>query len=135
VAQAEFYDREKTMCISSSGIIELTGLEFHAFHGCLEQERREGSVFVVDFKGCCPIGRAAASDELEDTADCRKIYDIIALQMSIRSKLLENVASRIANSLGEAFPEFESIEVKVSKTNPPLPGKCKCSSVTAYWKK
>ena len=31
------------------GIIELEGMEFHAYHGCLEKERREGNTFLVDF--------------------------------------------------------------------------------------
>lgn len=31
------------------GIIELEGMEFHAYHGCLEKERREGNTFIVDF--------------------------------------------------------------------------------------
>ena len=39
------------MMIDRDITIELTGMEFHAFHGCLEQERKEGNTFVVDFRG------------------------------------------------------------------------------------
>ena len=44
------------MCISDLGVMELNGMEFHAFHGCLESERREGNLFVVDFKGFYHLG-------------------------------------------------------------------------------
>ena len=32
------------------GIIELEGMEFHAFQGVLEHEKIEGNLFIVDFK-------------------------------------------------------------------------------------
>ena len=38
------------MRISDIGIIELNGMEFHAYHGCFEKEREKGNLFVVDFK-------------------------------------------------------------------------------------
>ena len=44
------HKRKETMRISDIGIIELTGMEFHAYHGCFEKEREEGNLFVVDFR-------------------------------------------------------------------------------------
>ena len=41
------------------GKIELRGLEFHAFHGCLPEERENGNLFVVDFSGVCDVDAAA----------------------------------------------------------------------------
>ena len=38
------------MRISDVGIMELSGMEFHAYHGCFEKERAEGNLFVVDFR-------------------------------------------------------------------------------------
>ena len=75
------YNRQKTMCISDTGIIELDGMEFHAFHGCLERERREGNLFIVDFRGEADLRKAAGSDALEDTVNYGDIYDIIKAEI------------------------------------------------------
>ena len=69
-------------------VIELEGMEFRAFHGCLEQERRDGNLFTVDFRGEIDLQRAAQSDDLADTADYGKIYDTVAAQMAVPSNLL-----------------------------------------------
>ena len=70
----------KTMrtTIDSAMTIELVGMEFHAFHGCLEEERRDGNTFVVDFRGKANLRKPAESDNLEDTIDYSKVYDIVA---------------------------------------------------------
>lgn len=110
--------------------IELCGMQFHSFHGCLEKERREGNDFVVDFRCSYDIGKAAESDNLQDTLDYSEIYDIVSAQMAVPSNLLENVASRIAGAISAAHPELEHFEVKVSKKNPPVEGVAEMSAVT-----
>ena len=59
------------------GIIELEGMEFHAAHGCFEQEKRDGNTFIVDFRGEVDMSAAAMSDDLGDTADYGMVYDIV----------------------------------------------------------
>lgn len=118
------------MRISDFGIMELEGMEFHAYHGCLESEKRDGNLFTVDFKCEYRIAKAAESDSLEDAIDYGRIYDIIKSEMEIPSDLLENVAARILKALCDEF-EFKSASVRVSKQNPPVSGKCKWSRVTA----
>lgn len=119
------------MCISDLGVMELNGMEFHAFHGCLERERREGNLFVVDFKGFYHLGAAARSDRLEDAADYSVIYQLVAREMEQPSALLEHLASRIARAIRASFPEaFSKIEVRVSKLNPPVGGPCAWSRIT-----
>ena len=84
--------------IDSTGTIELIGMEFHSFHGCLESEKKEGNTFLVDFCGKTSIRKAAKSDNLEDTPDYSEIYRIIASEMEKPSNLLENVAGRIVDT-------------------------------------
>ncbi len=119
------------MRISDIGIMELSGMEFHAFHGCLEAEKTEGNLFVVDFKAEYDLGKAAESDNLEDTVDYSGIYDLVKREMEIPSNLLENVAGRIADAIAGRY-EFKSFSVKVSKRNPPVDGVCAWSSVTVF---
>ncbi len=116
--------------MEKNGTIELEGMEFTAFHGCLEHERREGNLFTVDFKGEVDISKAAETDALEDTLDYGKIYDIVAEQMRTPSNLLENVAYRIASAIRREFPYIGQFSVRISKRNPPVSGTAAWSRVT-----
>ena len=114
------------------GIIELDGMEFKAYHGCLEQEKVRGNVFTVDFRGELDLSAAAESDNLADTLNYGEIYDIVADEMSIPSELLENVAGRIVKAIEAKFPELISFSVRVSKKRPPVEGVAQWSRVTLY---
>ena len=124
------YNRQKTMCVSDTGIIELEGMEFHAYHGCLERERSEGNLFIVDFHGETDLRKAALSDALEDTVNYGDIYQIIKTEMATPSDLLEHVAGRIVRGIAAQFPEFKAFSVRVSKKNPPVDGPVHWSRVT-----
>lgn len=140
-------DREKTMCLSSHGItgliknrmimknigvIEIEGMEFKAYHGCLEQEKARGNVFTVDFKGELDLSAAAKSDNLTDTLDYGEIYGIVEEEMSIPSELLENVAGRIVKAIETRYPQLVSFSIRVSKKKPPVNGVAQWSRVTLF---
>ena len=112
------------------GIIELEGMEFKAYHGCLEQEKVRGNFFTVDFRGELDLSAAADSDNLNDTLNYGEIYEIVADEMSIPSELLENVAGRIVKAIEMRFPELVSFSVRVSKKKPPVDGVAQWSRVT-----
>ena len=118
------------MCISDLGIIELDGMRFQAYHGCLEQERKDGNLFIVDFKGKIDMRKAAESDDLNDTVNYGEIYEIVRKEMEIPSNLLEHVAGRIVKGIAEQFPEFSEFSVRVSKKNPPVDGPVDWSRIT-----
>ena len=105
------------------GTIELEGMEFKAYHGCLEQEKVRGNSFTVDFKGELDLSAAAESDNLNDTLNYGEIYEIVADEMSVPSELLENVAGRIMKVIESRYPELVSFSVRVSKKRPPVDGK------------
>ncbi len=115
------------------GIIELEGMEFHAFHGCLEKERKDGNTFMVDFHAETEMKKAVNTDELNKTIDYGRVYDIVAEQMAIPSNLLENVAGRILESIRKEFKEILFCKVRVSKKNPPVNGNCAWSRVTVMY--
>lgn len=114
------------------GTIELEGMEFKAYHGCLEQEKVRGNAFVVDFKGELDLSAAAESDDLNDTLNYADIYEIVSDEMSIPSELLENVAGRIVKAIEDRFPQLISFSVRVSKRRPPVDGVTQWSRVTLY---
>lgn len=114
------------------GKIELEGMEFKAYHGCLEQEKVRGNQFVVDFEGELDLSAAAESDNLNDTLNYADIYEIVAYEMSIPSELLENVAGRIMKSIEKSYPQLVRFSVRVSKKRPPVEGITQWSRVTLY---
>jgi dihydroneopterin aldolase len=114
------------------GTIELEGMEFKAYHGCLEQEKVRGNSFTVDFKGELDLSAAAESDNLNDTLNYGEIYEIVAEEMSIPSELLENVAGRIMKAIENRYPQLVTFSVRVSKKRPPVDGVAQWSRVTLY---
>lgn len=112
------------------GRIELKGMRFRAYHGCLENEKLIGNDFSVDFSCEYDTSKAEGSDNLDDTLNYASVYDIVAEEMQIRSNLLENVAGRIADRIRESLEKIESLEVKVTKFHPPVDGEVESSSVT-----
>lgn len=114
------------------GVLELDGMEFRAYHGCLEREKVAGNDFVVDFRGELDMEAAAESDRLEDAVNYALIYEVVAEEMAKPSDLLENVAGRIVKALESRFPEFVSFSVRVSKKRPPVNGIVQWSRITLY---
>lgn len=124
------YDETDLHDMDKYGIIELEGMEFHAFHGCFEKEKTEGNTFTVDFRGELDMSAAAGSDALEDTSDYGQVFRIVDREMAVHSDLLENVAGRIVSSIENEMPGFRTFSVRVSKRNPPVDGKCAWSRIT-----
>lgn len=121
------------MRISDFGIMELSGLEFHAYHGCLESEKKEGNRFIVDFKAVYKVRRPAKTDDIQDAADYSVIYELIRKEMETPSELLEHVANRIMNAVKDQFSHaLPLIKVTVTKCNPPIGGPCEGAKITVY---
>lgn len=118
-----------------TSLMELEGMEFRAYHGCLEREKTVGNDFIVDFRGEMDMSAAAESDDLHDTVNYAEIYDAIKEEMARPSDLLENVAGRIVKTIEEKFPQFASFSVRVSKKRPPVDGIVQWSRVTMHYKK
>ena len=118
------------MCISDIGVIELEGMRFWAYHGCLESERSKGNLFLVDFRGATDIRKAVENDRLEDTVNYGEIYEVVRQEMEVASDLLEHVAGRIVRAVSDKFPEFVRFSVRVSKQMPPVGGCVQWSRVT-----
>ena len=103
--------------------IALEGMEFHAYHGCFAEEQVTGNTFYVDIYFDTDTSMAEDTDDLNETVNYAEVYEIIKAQMEIKSKLLEHVGKRIIDAITKRFPEVETIELKVSKMNPPIGGK------------
>ncbi len=111
--------------------IHLKDIKIYAFHGCLEEEEKIGSDYVVNLNVKTNLHQAAISDDLEDTLDYVMLHAIVKEQMAIRSKLLEHVAQRILDEIFEkANQDILEARVTVAKINPPIGGDVAEVSVT-----
>lgn len=111
------------------GEISLEGIEFYAYHGFYPEERKIGNKYEVDVKIKTDIGNSATTDQLSETIDYGQIYNLIKTEIEIPTKLLEKIAHRIIESLLLNYPNVITVEVNVSKFNPPIGGICNRASV------
>ena len=111
------------------GLIQLENMEFYSYHGHYKEEQIVGSKFLVSLTIKTDLSIAAKTDSLKDTVNYHKAYQVVKNEMSKKSHLLENIASRILDALYSGFPEIDSATIKISKINPPVGGKVDCVTV------
>lgn len=109
--------------------IIVEGIHLYAYHGCLEEEGKIGSNYIVDISMQTDFTEAAQTDDLTKTIDYVMVYRIAREEMAIRAKLLEQVAQRIIQRLKKEFASLQKVEVKVTKLNPPMNGNVERVSV------
>lgn len=112
-------------------VIEIEDMEFHANHGCYDLEQMVGNRFLVNIRIEAELREAAEKDDIDKSIDYLAVYEEVVRQMAIRSRILENVASRIIDAIYSRFPQCRKVTVKVSKLAPPLGGKIAKVSVTS----
>lgn len=102
--------------------ILVEGIKIYAYHGCLVEEGKIGTNYIVDVTMETDFTEAAKSDDLSKTIDYVVVYDIVKTEMAIRSKLIEQVGQRIVDKLKKQFATLKKVSVKVTKLNPPMNG-------------
>ena len=76
--------------------------------------------FIIDLRLKTDIARAAETDDVANTVSYADVHEAVKEEMAIPSKLLEHVCGRIVKRLFHDFPAVESIDLKLSKRNPPM---------------
>ena len=112
------------------GVIKIEQMEFYAFHGHYREEQIVGNRFLVDLEIETNMEKAAASDQLEDAVNYQVAYKIVREEMKKKSKLLENIARRILDSLYKELPGMDKVTVTIKKMNPPMGGQIKSVNVS-----
>jgi dihydroneopterin aldolase len=97
-------------------VVELEGLEIFGRHGVLEEERREGGIFLYDIR--LEVPDTALSDRIEDAVDYREVAACVREVSAGRQfNLLEGLAAAVADALVERFT-VERVQVRVRKPEP-----------------
>ena len=104
------------------GTIKVNCIKLYAYHGCLDEEAKIGSEYIVDVAIKADLKKSAKTDALEDTVDYVHLNLIVKEEMAIRSKLLEEVAQRILDRFFKELPMVQKAKVAVAKINPPIGG-------------
>ncbi|CAH0337447.1 dihydroneopterin aldolase [Flavobacterium sp. SOK18b] len=104
------------------GIIKLKNIRTFSYHGCLIEEGKIGSDYLVNLEVKTDLRKSSISDDLKDTVDYVLLNRIVVEEMDIRSDLLEHVAHRIVNRIFNEIAAISRIVVQVSKLNPPIGG-------------
>jgi len=109
--------------------ILLENIEIYARHGVFAQENTVGNVFIINLKIGKNLSKASVSDNIDDTLNYASVFEIVKQEMSVPSCLIEHVAGRIIRKLREFSSDITTIEIKISKRNPPVGGQVEYASV------
>ncbi|MGB3618162.1 MAG: dihydroneopterin aldolase [Catalinimonas sp.] len=110
--------------------VALEGLDFYAYHGFHDEERRLGNRYTVDVRLELDLTDAGTTDDLARTVDYGEVYARVTAVMQTPARLLEHVARQIIVRVLADFPPVTEVEVSVAKHNPPLGGLCRRARIT-----
>ncbi len=119
----------------TSAYIYLRHVRFYAFHGVMPQEQKVGGYYFVDLRVGYPLAAAMQSDEVSDTLNYARLYQVVRSEMAIPSKLLEHVAGRIVHAVEQQFPQVTSVDLCLTKHNPPMGADSQGAGVELHFSK
>ena len=103
--------------------IFLRGMRFMACHGVLPHEREVPQPFEVDVEMGLDLRAAGESDDLDDTVNYAKVYDVVSTVLTVTRKyLIEAIAEEIADDLLRDFDSLRWVRVTVHKPAAPIDG-------------
>ena len=114
--------------------VALEGVRFFAYHGYYPVEQKVGNEFVLDLETVMLVNENLG-DDLSDTINYERLFEIAALEMKTNRKLLETVAQRILKTIVAEFSQLETAKVSIRKMNLPVKGEVKNSLVELIYSK
>lgn len=108
--------------------VALEGVRFFAYHGYYPEEQKVGNEFLVDIETETVV-EENLKDELSDTVNYERLFEIASFEMKTPRKLLETVAHRILKTILAEFSQLANVKVGIRKLNLPVKGEVKNSLV------
>ncbi|MBC2576192.1 2-amino-4-hydroxy-6-hydroxymethyldihydropteridine diphosphokinase [Peptostreptococcus canis] len=100
--------------------IKLESIEFYAYHGVFESEKKQGQVFSVDCE--MEVDTSSCGDNIYKTVNYGDVaLDIRNFSISNKYDLLETMVNDLAKFLLLKYDLVKSIELIVHKPNAPIP--------------
>jgi len=102
--------------------IHIVGLEVYGYHGFFEEERSLGQKFVFDIEARLYRVETHRADELSASARYDTMaHMIVEFVTATKYRTLEALGEGVAHRLIEGFAPIETVSVRVSKSNAPVP--------------
>lgn len=115
--------------------ITISGIEFFAYHGVLEDEKKKGQLFTVDCS--FEIDTSCCNDDLNKTVNYAEVTtEIVSFATEHRYDLIETLSNNLAKDILLKFPLIKNITITMHKPNAPIPARFNDVqlSVTRGWK-
>lgn len=100
----------------------LHGMNFYAFHGFYEYERKAGNHYILDVDVSLSKESDFQEEKIESTVNYEDIYKLCKEEMEEQHLLLETVVSNVASTIKSSFDNVQTVFVRISKLNPQLGG-------------
>ncbi len=102
--------------------ITVSGIEFLAYHGVLEEEKKQGQMFSVDCS--FEIDTSLCNDHLDKTVNYAELTtEIVTFATTHRYDLIETLANNLAKDILLKFSFIKNVTITVHKPNAPIPAK------------
>jgi dihydroneopterin aldolase len=113
--------------------IALEGIEIMAPVGYYKEERENKNTFIIDISIDETFKENQDTDDIYNTLNYEKLFNIVEEEMAIECKLMENAASRIHQRIMALDENLLAIKITIRKKDPPLKGNVKFSKVELHW--
>ena len=111
--------------------IKLSKMEFEGHTGCLDFEKKDGQKFIVSLELFMDRIKGCYTDDLSDTVDYSKIYEITKeVVTEDKGDLIECLAQKISDAVLKADSRIAKVIVSVSKPDAPVKGIFETMEVT-----
>lgn len=103
--------------------ILLKDIKLYGYHGVMEKEREVGQYFYIDIEMTLDLKPAGITDDLGNTVDYSKVYDIIKdINGKNKFHLIESFAHKISEELLSTYDKIKDIVVRIRKPDAPIDG-------------
>jgi dihydroneopterin aldolase len=101
--------------------ISIKGIQALGYHGLLDDERKNGQLFIVDVEVELDLSKAAKSDDINNSVDYNALAVLIHNEITGPAvNLIESLAHRIGKKALNSFKEIDEIKVTVHKPKAPI---------------
>lgn len=113
--------------------IKITNLKIYAYHGVLEEEKKNGQEFFLNLKLYYSMRKAGKSDALTDAINydevCTFVTEVFTKEVY---DLIEKAAEKTVEALLHRFLGLEAVELEIRKPYAPITFAPEDVSVTIY---
>ena len=114
--------------------VALERIRFFSRHVFYPEEQKVGNEFLVHIETLMGVNENL-NDELDETINYERLFEIASNEMKTPRKLLKTVAHRILKSIVAEFSQVETVKISIRKLNLPVKGEVKNSLVELTYNK